>query len=105
MGQDSPTAAMNIRGFRSVSVQIIWTGADQKTSYFVPEVSNDGQNWCQLVATGSAVRADATNGCCMYGYDLRFAFFRVSFYASTNTQGTFSALCLASGLGAQIDDR
>lgn len=104
MGADGVTARMEIRGFTLISVQLVWTGADQITSYFIPEVSNDGANWCQLVTTSSATRADSAAGCCIYSYEVNYAFFRVAFFKSTNTTGTFSAFCLASGLGPKSND-
>lgn len=81
-------------GFQAGSMQFCWDGASATDAQIVPQVSNDGINWCDLVGGSSVKTVDAPTGCQFYLLSTLpgFKFWRAKFVANSETTGTITCI-------------
>lgn len=96
MAADALSAVMDVRFFDMGSIQCVWSGANASTARFVPQASNDGVNWCDLISESQSKRAIDAAGCCLYVFsNFEFEYLRLSLIAKTNTAGTLTVFAFA----------
>lgn len=99
MSADFTSAALEMAGFDCGGIQFTWTGADATTARVIPQVSIDGENYCDYIAESGSKKVDGTDGCGMYELQkICFRFMRVRFLHKTNTTGTITVYCYAKRL-------
>lgn len=99
MGADFTSAVHDIRGFDCGGVQFAWVGADRTTARVIPQLSIDGDNYCDYLAENDAKRVDDVAGCGMYEIQkICFRYLRVRFLKKTNATGTITIRTYAKRL-------
>lgn len=95
LGSNYVGYAIEVRAFTLGSMQIIWTGANATTGQLIPQASNDGECWCNLISAVSSKKVDEVNGCQLYEFtSFGYKWLRLKYVANTNTTGVFSALVM-----------
>lgn len=91
MAADFTSKVHEIRAFDCGSVQYTWTGANTTTAKVIPQLSNDGVNFCDYIGENDANRIDDVAGCGVYEIQkICLKYFRIRFVANTNTAGTLT---------------
>ena len=91
LASDITSIAQDIRFFQLGSMQITWSGASNKSGMFLPQVSLDLQNWCNIIDTADAATTDTVETCSFYAFDIApFPYMRLVYTHGTNTAGTFT---------------
>lgn len=96
MAADALSAVMDVRFFDMGSIQCVWTGSNSTSARMVPQASNDGVNWCDLIAQNTSKRTSDADGCCLYVFsNFEFEYLRLSFVANSNTAGSLTVYAFA----------
>lgn len=87
------SAFQEVQFFDMGSIQMIWSGADTTDGVFIPQGSNDKENWADIVSSADASNICAAEGSILYDFpDLTYRWWRIKFEANTTTTGTVSIL-------------